>query len=93
MKVLINRLNVQTMVLDLAKPLEQIPPMAALAAFNCRLMDDVTLEVDINREQSINELFFALSQQNIIISSMRNKTNRLEQLFMHLVTANKSKRS
>jgi ABC-2 type transport system ATP-binding protein len=90
MKVLINRLNVQTLVLDVSGKVAQIPQ---LNGFEHRLVDDGTLEVEITRGQSINDLFQLLSQQNITINSMRNKTNRLEELFMHLVAGNKKRHS
>jgi ABC-2 type transport system ATP-binding protein len=90
MKVLINRLNVQTLVLDVSGKVSQIPQ---LNGFEHRLIDDFTLEVEITRGQSINDLFQLLSQQNITVNSMRNKTNRLEELFMHLVAGNKKRHS
>lgn len=85
MKTLINRLNVQTLVLDLDHPLTNID----LDGYRFRLVDDVTMEIEVRRGQSINDLFQLLSQQKIIISSMRNKTNRLEELFVHLIAENR----
>jgi ABC-2 type transport system ATP-binding protein len=85
MKSLINRLQAHTIVLDIDKPLST-PPL--LNEFHHRMLDDTTIEVVIQREQSINQLFTLLTQQNIIISSMRNKTNRLEELFVNLVGEN-----
>ena len=56
---------------------------------NCvRLVDETTLEADISKESSINFLFDELSARGIGVLSMRNKTNRLEQLFVHLVEGN-----
>lgn len=86
MKSLINRLNVQTLVLDFEQSLSQLP---TLHAYPHRLIDETSMEIEIHRGQSINELFEILTQQNIRISSMRNKTNRLEELFIHLVSENK----
>lgn len=86
MKSLINRLNVQTIILDLEKPLPQSPP---LEGYVNRLLDGTTLEVEIHRHQSINDLFYLLTQQHITIRSMRNKTNRLEELFIDLISENK----
>src|SRR3989338_7886532 len=78
MKSLLNRLNVQTIIFDLQKPLFS-PPI--LPHYPYRLLDDVTLEVELHRGQTLNELFQTMTQEQIIISSMRNKTNRLEELF------------
>ncbi len=50
-----------------------------------RLVDPCTLEADIYRGKSINSLFNELSERGIRVLSMRNKTNRLEELFMNLV--------
>lgn len=87
MKSLINRLNVQTMILDIAQPLTSMPQ---LDDYTWRLQDDTSIEIEIHRQQSLNDLFNKLSAQQIHISSMRNKTNRLEELFMRLITENKN---
>jgi ABC-2 type transport system ATP-binding protein len=86
MKTLINSLNSQTIILDLEKP-----PTASLQlqGYAYRLIDHATLEVDINHDQSLNDLFLLLSQQNLRANSMRNKTNRLEELFIRLINENK----
>ena len=47
-------------------------------------MDTTTLEVDISKEQRINKLFAALSEQEIRVTSLRNKANRLEELFLRM---------
>lgn len=86
MKTLINRINVQTLLLDLETPPAHTP---SLDSYQGRLLEDGSLEVEIQRGQSINDLFQLLTRQNIIIRSMRNKTNRLEELFIHLVSKNK----
>lgn len=86
MKTLINRLNVQTLVLDLDQKLEQAP---ALDGYQTKQIDDATLEVEIYRGQTINDLFKLLTLNNISISSMRNKTNRLEELFVRLISENR----
>lgn len=82
MKQLLNQLQLETFVLDLAAPLATLPE---IAAHQLRRIDDTTLEVDISKDTSINRLFADLTERNIQVLSMRNKTNRLEQLFMHLV--------
>ena len=86
MKSLINRLNVQTLVLDLSHPLNELP---ALDGYQSQLIDEMTMEIEVRRGQSINELFQLLSEQRITINSMRNKTNRLEESFIHLIAENK----
>lgn len=86
MKSLINRLKAQTIILDLETPFLHAP---FLDGYQYRLIDETTLEVEIHRTQSINQLFNLLTQANINITSMRNKTNRLEELFIRLVSENK----
>ncbi|NHX34595.1 ABC transporter ATP-binding protein, partial [Escherichia coli] len=50
-----------------------------------RLIDTSTLEVDVKREQGLNSVFSQFSEQGVQILSMRNKANRLEELFVNLV--------
>ncbi len=50
-----------------------------------------TLEIEVSNQQSLNDLFTLLTEKNIRVVSMRNKTNRLEELFIHLVSRNKKK--
>ncbi len=82
MKKLLNQLNNEAFVLDLAEPIEVLPTLADHAI---SLIDKTTLEVRIPKGAGINKLFDALSQHNIKVLSMRNKSNRLEQLFLSLV--------
>ncbi|MFZ2450383.1 MAG: ABC transporter ATP-binding protein [Methylovulum miyakonense] len=84
MKSLLARLNVDHFVLDLAEPLAAAP---VFDGFKIDLMDDKILEVAVPKESGLNELFKQLSGQNIRVLSLKNKTNRLEQLFMDLVDA------
>jgi ABC-2 type transport system ATP-binding protein len=84
---LLNTLRMETFVLDIATPLTEAPP---LPAHTLRLVDESTLEVDISRDETINRLFEELSRHNVRVLSMRNKTNRLEQLFVRLVEGNGS---
>ncbi len=86
MKSLINRLDAQIMVFDLDKPLSSVPE---INGYKTSLIDKHTLEIEISRSQSLNELFNLLSQQGINVSSMQHKTNRLEKLFINLVTKNR----
>jgi ABC-2 type transport system ATP-binding protein len=89
MKQLLNKLHMETFVLDLKRPLASCPEIPGYAL---RRLDDLTLEVDVSRDCVINHLFPALTAQGIEVLSMRNKTNRLEQLFMHMVDANDAQR-
>lgn len=82
MKALLNQLNMETFVLDLAKDLDASP---TINGYPVRLIDANTLEVDVEKEQCMNELFRQLTEQDIRVRSMRNKVNRLEELFMSLV--------
>ncbi|WP_299491324.1 ABC transporter ATP-binding protein [uncultured Shewanella sp.] len=82
MKALLSRLHLETFILDLAENRETAP---ILADFPTRLTAPHTLEVDVEKDQSINQVFSLLSGQNIDVLSMRNKANRLEELFVTLV--------
>jgi ABC-2 type transport system ATP-binding protein len=82
---LLNTLSMETFVLDLDTPLSTLPD---LPDHKLQLIDEHTLEVEILRDKTINRLFSDLSGLGINVLSMRNKTNRLEQLFMHLVEGN-----
>lgn len=89
MKSLINRLNVQTLILDLAEPITKTP---LLPEYPTHFIDKVTLEVELRKTQSLNDLFNQLSQQHIFVTGMRNKTNRLEELFVRLIAQNKKRK-
>ena len=84
-KQLLNTLHMETFILDLEAPLQVLPE---LPGHRLQLIDEQTLEADITRENSINSLFTDLSAHGIRVLSMRNKTNRLEELFMRLVESN-----
>ena len=82
MRSVVRRLSIETFVLSLNEALDQEP---MLNGFVTRLSGPHELEVEVGRSQSLNELFAMLSSQNIHVVSLRNKTNRLEELFMHIV--------
>ncbi|OUS31831.1 ABC transporter [Thalassotalea sp. 42_200_T64] len=84
MKALLAKLHVETFVLDII-PTKQTP---TLAEYPSRLIDDHTFEVDVDKSQSINDVFIQLTEQGISVQSMRNKSNRLEELFLTLVANN-----
>jgi len=79
---LLRRLHTETFVLNTRQPLAVAP---ALAGHVVRLVDEHTFEVELTKEQSLNEIFARLSALGIEVLSMRNKVNRLEELFMRLV--------
>lgn len=86
MKNLLNKLNKETFVLTVEGSLENLP---AAGDYTLRCVDENTLEAEIIKGQSLNALFDILSSQNIRVLSMRNKTNRLEELYVDLVTSKK----
>jgi ABC-2 type transport system ATP-binding protein len=84
MSSLLRRLHTETFVLNLRDSLATAPP---LEDYDVTLVDSHTLEVEVSKEQNLNELFARLAAQRIEVLSMRNKVNRLEEIFMRLVEA------
>ena len=82
MNALLRRLHTETFVLDVRDELSDIDN---LAGFPVSLLDSTTIEVSITREAGLSPLFAALSEQGIEVLSLRNKQNRLEQLFIDMV--------
>ena len=82
MKSLLGKLNTETFVFDLVSPLDRNP---LLPDFAISVPDALTLEVEIRNGQSLNQLFSAFSKEGIAVKSMRNKSNRLEELFIRLL--------
>lgn len=85
MKSLLAKLHVETFILDLRFPLDAAP---LLNGYPVRQIDPVTLEVDVEKTQSLNGVFVQLEASGISVLSMRNKANRLEELFVSLVEKN-----
>lgn len=83
MKDLLAQLSVETFVFDLAKPLTQQITLTGVT--DTLQPDDLTLEVTLTEGESLNGVFEQLSKQGVLVASMRNKANRLEELFMRLV--------
>lgn len=81
-KELLKTLDKEVFVLDLKKPLSEVPKR--FKKYEAVLTDEYTLEVTVKAKESINEIFSVLSEKGVEILSMRNKSNRLEQLFMDL---------
>ena len=82
MKDLLSRLDVQGFVLDLDKPISAAPQ---IEGFPMRLDDPTTLVAAVSKDNNINDLFKLLSAQSIQVNSMRNESNRLEELFIEMV--------
>jgi len=78
----LRKLQTEVFVFNLSEPV-RTPP--ALPGFRNEMTDDHTLEVEVSRGQNLNEIFSRLSSQGVQVNSMRNKVNRLEELFMRLV--------
>jgi ABC-2 type transport system ATP-binding protein len=82
MSSLLRTLQAETFVLSLREAVASVPQ---LPGYVFELVDEHTLEVEVSKEQSLNEVFAKLSEQGIGVLSMRNKVNRLEEIFMNLV--------
>ena len=88
MRQLLGQLHVETFLLDLKHPLQAAPQ---LIGYPSQLLDASTLEVQVDKAVGITGLFTQLAAQNIEVVSLRNKTNRLEELFVSLVEKNLAK--
>ena len=82
MQTLLGRLQLETFVLDLRQPLAVAP---TIPGYSLRRVNELTLEADVMKEQGLNPLFQQLSVQGVEVVSLRNKANRLEELFLRLV--------
>ena len=82
---LLAQLATETFVLDPCEPIAVAPD---LEGYDARLREDGSFEVELARSSSVNELFAALDAQGVRVRSMRNKANRLEELFLRLVDSN-----
>ena len=89
MKNLLGRLDTEQYVFDLVEETQKLPNCDGECSFSLR--DSTTIDVVFNKEHySLNQVFEYLNQNDLKISSMRNKTNRLEQLFMDVVEGKQS---
>ena len=86
MRSLLSRLHVETFILYLTDKIETLPDCGDYAI---RMIDETTLEVDINQQQNISDIFHKLRECGIEVDSMKNKTNRLEQLFISMMNNKK----
>ncbi len=83
MNALLSRLKRQTFILDLDTRLTHAP---VVDSFATRLKSDYSIEIDIKEDQSLNKAFESLSKQGIQVLSMKNKANRLEEMFLTMTS-------
>ncbi len=81
-KSLIRMLDKETFILNTKEPISQLKQQEP---FIFTIVDESTLEITLSKEEPLNRVFQYLDSQNILIESMRNKTNRLEELYMELI--------
>ena len=82
MRSLLKRLNVETFILYRTEKIETLPDCGDYAV---RLVDEATLEVDVNQQQNLSDIIHRLRECGVEVDSMKNKTNRLEQLFISMM--------
>lgn len=82
MKNLLSKLDVESFVLDVASVPAELP---VIEGVTLRRVDDHTIEAEMARSHDLNSLFGVLTERGVVVTSMRNKTNRLEELFVRLV--------
>jgi ABC-2 type transport system ATP-binding protein len=80
-KALLAKLDKETFVLDLKMPAKPV----TLKGYKFTMTDDHTIEVEVAKSQGLNAVFSALTEQGNTVLSMRNKANRLEELFVGLL--------
>ena len=90
MASLLTRLHVDYFILDLAQPVTILP---TLNGFSLKKISEKVLEVGVPKERHLNDLFAQLSSENIQVISMKNKSNRLEQLFIDLIDSKNARES
>jgi ABC-2 type transport system ATP-binding protein len=90
MRELLGKLHVETFLLDLKHPQSVVPH---LLGYPAQLLDAHTLQVQVDKSQGISELFTQLAAAQIEVLSLRNKSNRLEELFVSLVEKNLAEQS
>jgi len=82
MSTVLRKLHTETFVLNLRSAIADVP---VLPGYGVVRTDDSTLEVEVNKDQNLNAIFAALTAAGMEVVSMRNKSNRLEELFVRLV--------
>ncbi|MDQ1237654.1 MAG: ABC transporter ATP-binding protein [Wigglesworthia glossinidia] len=81
-KNLLSKIKSEKFILDLSCKISNIK----LNGYNFKVLNDFSLEVEVKKYQGLNDLFLQLNSKNIQVKSMRNKSNRLEELFLNLVS-------
>ncbi len=84
-KALLQQLDSESFVLDITPNLQHCP---SIESYKMYLEDEHSLVVEVRKNQDLSELFTLLKAQNIVVKSMRNKTNRLEEMFISMVESN-----
>ena len=82
MSNLLRKLQTESFLFTLRDPVATVP---VLEGYGVKLVDDHTLEVEMSKEQNLNDIFARHTAQQVAVLSMRNKVNRLEEMFMRLV--------
>lgn len=87
MKDFLNQLSVESFVFDLAEPIQDlnIAEINQIDGLEFHIIDNITLEVKMDKQHQLNDLFSLFQSLHIQVKSMRNKANRLEELFVNLV--------
>ncbi|AGH82114.1 ABC transporter ATP-binding protein [Psychromonas sp. CNPT3] len=85
MKALLSRLDSETFILDVDPPLY----LPSSERFKITQLDEITLELELSKDLSLNKVFEELTAQGIRVNSLRNKSNRLEELFIELLKKEK----
>jgi ABC-2 type transport system ATP-binding protein len=86
-KALLAKLDKETFILDLKQPVQPV----LLNGYQFSMVDDHTIEVEVAKSQGLNAVFSALTEQGNTVLSMRNKANRLEELFVGLLEQGRDK--
>ena len=81
MKALLGKLSVETFILDIDDE-QKVQPLSDVIS---QRMVDGSLEIELDKSQGLNGVFQQLTQQGVNVHSMRNKANRLEELFVTIV--------
>ena len=81
MKDLLSRLDIETFILDVDSVPNELPKLENV---EYRIRDESTIEIDVPKEKALNQVFESLTEKGIRVLSMRNKSNRLEELFVQL---------
>lgn len=84
MKDVLGKLHMETFILDLLENKAGTLASRIPSPFSARVLDENTIEVDVPNEANLNALFAVLNTENIGVKSMRNKSNRLEELFVNV---------